>query len=420
MLAFRFANAHVRAGLEPQLHRPRPDHRGRGHRHRHARRLLRQRRRAARPRPEPHAPAADAAVHGAAGRTSPPTRCATRRSRCCRRSTPPTPRARSPTMAVRAQYAAGVSGGEEVPGYLEEDGRARRTRTTETYAALRLEVDNWRWAGVPFYLRTGKRLARKVTEIAVTLKPVPHLAFQADGLASACSPTSSSSRCSPNEGVSLSLGAKIPGHADAHPAGEHGVPLRHVVPVAVAGGLRAADPRRDARRRDAVHAQRRGRGAVARSATRSSRRGQATPGRCRSTRPGLAGPDGGRRAARARPRAGGRSDGAPTTPTAVWSAEDTTPGRDRGGAARAAHASSHARDRGLRRPRACSTSSCVVDREWRGEIDNRLEQRRAATTPRARSSARSSPGARRSTPSATIASDGEPEAGRARARCASA
>ena len=57
----------------------------------------------------------------------------------------------------------------------------RTTRTTETYAALRLEVDNWRWAGVPFYLRTGKRLARKVTEIAVTLKPVPHLAFQAEG-----------------------------------------------------------------------------------------------------------------------------------------------------------------------------------------------------------------------------------------------
>ena len=63
---------------------------------------------------------------------------------------------------------------------------------TETYAALRLEVDNWRWAGVPFYLRTGKRLARKVTEIAVTLKPVPHLAFQSARARSACSPTSSS------------------------------------------------------------------------------------------------------------------------------------------------------------------------------------------------------------------------------------
>ena len=53
--------------------------------------------------------------------------------------------------------------------------------TTPTYVALRLEVDNWRWAGVPIYLRTGKRLARKVTEIAVTLKPVPHLAFEQEG-----------------------------------------------------------------------------------------------------------------------------------------------------------------------------------------------------------------------------------------------
>ena len=62
--------------------------------------------------------------------------------------------------------------------------------TTETYAALRLEVDNWRWAGVPFYLRTGKRLARKVTEIAVTLKPVPHLGLRSRRARSACSPTS--------------------------------------------------------------------------------------------------------------------------------------------------------------------------------------------------------------------------------------
>src|SRR5437660_4960771 len=81
---------------------------------------------------------------------------------------------------VRAQYAAGVSGGKPVHAYREEEGVAADSRT-ETYAALRLNVSNWRWAGVPFYLRTGKRLARKVTEIAVTLKPVPHLAFQSIG-----------------------------------------------------------------------------------------------------------------------------------------------------------------------------------------------------------------------------------------------
>ena len=91
----------------------------------------------------------------------------------------PTPQ-EIPKMAVRAQYAAGHVGGEDVVGYLQEPG-VPETSTTETYAAIRLEVDNWRWAGVPFYIRTGKRLARKVTEIAVTLKPVPHLAFSQDG-----------------------------------------------------------------------------------------------------------------------------------------------------------------------------------------------------------------------------------------------
>ena len=114
-----------------------------------------------------------------------------------------------PGMAVRAQYGPGVSGGEVVPGYLEEDG-VPGTSTTETYAALRLEVSNWRWAGVPFYLRTGKRLARRVTEIAVTLKPVPHLAFQQGGSVGV-QPNQLVLTVQPDEGVSLSLGAKIPG-----------------------------------------------------------------------------------------------------------------------------------------------------------------------------------------------------------------
>ena len=82
---------------------------------------------------------------------------------------------RSARSTARASSAASGS-----PGYREEEGVAPDSRT-ETYAALRLHVSNWRWAGVPFYLRTGKRLARKVTEIAVTLKPVPHLAFQSQG-----------------------------------------------------------------------------------------------------------------------------------------------------------------------------------------------------------------------------------------------
>jgi glucose-6-phosphate 1-dehydrogenase len=122
--------------------------------------------------------------------------------------TPPT-REQVSEMTVRAQYTKGVAGGEEVPGYLDESDIPDDS-TTETYAALRLEVHNWRWEGVPFFLRTGKRLSRKVTEIAVQLKPVPHLAFKSDGSVGV-QPNQLVLAVQPNEGVSLSLGAKIPG-----------------------------------------------------------------------------------------------------------------------------------------------------------------------------------------------------------------
>jgi glucose-6-phosphate 1-dehydrogenase len=110
---------------------------------------------------------------------------------------------------VRARYTAGMAEGKEAVGYHEEEGVPDDSRT-ETDVALRLEVDNWRWAGVPIYLRTGKRLARKVTEIAVTLKPVPHLAFEAQGSVGV-QPNQIILAMQPNEGVSISLGAKIPG-----------------------------------------------------------------------------------------------------------------------------------------------------------------------------------------------------------------
>ena len=114
-----------------------------------------------------------------------------------------------PGMAVRGQYARGVVGGVEVPGYTEEVGVPEDSRT-ETYAALRLEVASWRWAGVPFYLRTGKRLARKVTEIAVTLRPVPHLGFGREGSLGA-RPNVLVMTLQPGEGVALELAARIPG-----------------------------------------------------------------------------------------------------------------------------------------------------------------------------------------------------------------
>ena len=114
-----------------------------------------------------------------------------------------------PGMAVRAQYGPGNVAGQDVSGYLDEPGVPEGS-ATETYAALRLEVHNWRWAGVPIYLRTGKRLARKVTEIAVTLKPVPHMAFQSE-TSMDIKPNVLVLTVQPNEGVSLSIGAKIPG-----------------------------------------------------------------------------------------------------------------------------------------------------------------------------------------------------------------
>jgi glucose-6-phosphate 1-dehydrogenase len=110
---------------------------------------------------------------------------------------------------VRAQYTAGTVGGEDVPGYTDEEG-VPDDSDTETYAALCLEVNNWRWAGVPICLRTGKRLARKVTEIAVQLKPVPHMAFQTQG-STGVEPNQLILTMQPDEGVSLKLGAKIPG-----------------------------------------------------------------------------------------------------------------------------------------------------------------------------------------------------------------
>jgi glucose-6-phosphate 1-dehydrogenase len=114
-----------------------------------------------------------------------------------------------PSCTVRARYTAGMAEGKEVVGYLEEEDVPQDSQT-ETYAALRLEVDNWRWAGVPIYMRTGKRLARKVTEIAIILKPVPHLAFESAGSVGV-QPNQLVMTMQPNEGVSLSLGAKIPG-----------------------------------------------------------------------------------------------------------------------------------------------------------------------------------------------------------------
>jgi glucose-6-phosphate 1-dehydrogenase len=114
-----------------------------------------------------------------------------------------------PGRVVRAQYAAGEVDGEEVPGYREEEGVSPRS-TTETFLALRLEVDNWRWAGVPFFVRTGKRLPHRVTEVALRYKRVPFLPLPSTAVDS-IEPNEMVLRIQPDEGVELSFGAKVPG-----------------------------------------------------------------------------------------------------------------------------------------------------------------------------------------------------------------
>ena len=112
-------------------------------------------------------------------------------------------------VAVRGQYGQGYLHGEGVPGYRHEPHVAERS-TTETYVALKLEVDNWRWHGVPFYLRTGKRMPRRVSEISVQFRPVPHRAFPA-GADEAFQPNRIVIRIQPDESIVLQFQAKRPG-----------------------------------------------------------------------------------------------------------------------------------------------------------------------------------------------------------------
>jgi glucose-6-phosphate 1-dehydrogenase len=110
---------------------------------------------------------------------------------------------------VRAQYGPGAIDGEKVKGYKEEEGTAPNS-VTETYAAIEFQISNWRWSGVPFYVRTGKRLARHVTEIAVHLKRTPQALF-ARTPTEEMEPNVIVLRIQPNEGITVTFGAKRPG-----------------------------------------------------------------------------------------------------------------------------------------------------------------------------------------------------------------
>ncbi|MEO8737728.1 MAG: glucose-6-phosphate dehydrogenase [Edaphobacter sp.] len=117
-----------------------------------------------------------------------------------------------PADTVRGQYGPGTVDGKQVVGYRQED-RVHPRSQTETYAALRLEIENWRWAGVPFYIRAGKRLAKRVTEITIQFKQPPLLLFKdhegkgGEGIKS----NLISMRIQPDEGITLRFGAKVPG-----------------------------------------------------------------------------------------------------------------------------------------------------------------------------------------------------------------
>jgi glucose-6-phosphate 1-dehydrogenase len=119
----------------------------------------------------------------------------------------------SPKNVVRGQYGRGYVEGVEVPGYREEDGVAPDS-TTETYVAAKLFVDNWRWADTPFYVRMGKRMPRRETTISIQFKRAPHPPF-AEIAGEELRPNTLVIHVQPNEGVSLEIGAKVPGQGMA-------------------------------------------------------------------------------------------------------------------------------------------------------------------------------------------------------------
>jgi glucose-6-phosphate 1-dehydrogenase len=112
------------------------------------------------------------------------------------------------SMAIRGQYVTSKIKGKEVPGYREEIGVDSNSKT-ETYAAIKFYIDNWRWGGVPFYIRTGKRLPTKVTEIVIHFKQTPHYLFTKKNGSEACNQLII--RIQPDEGILLKFGMKVPG-----------------------------------------------------------------------------------------------------------------------------------------------------------------------------------------------------------------
>jgi len=110
---------------------------------------------------------------------------------------------------VRGQYMASNIKGEATPGYREEEGVNSESRT-ETFLAMKLNIDNWRWSGIPFYIRTGKKLPTRVTEIVINFRPTPHHLFDANN-SNISQPNQLIIRIQPDEGILMKMGLKVPG-----------------------------------------------------------------------------------------------------------------------------------------------------------------------------------------------------------------
>ena len=199
ILYLRFANAILEPVWNRQLRRLGADHDGRGLRRRGPRQLLRPGRRAARRRPEPPAAGARAGRDGAAvGRTGrSPTRSATARPTCSGRCRPPTRAATSAASTTATATSTGVAADSQ----------------TETFVALRLEIDNWRWAGVPFFIRAGKAMPVEATEVRIVFKRPPRLGI---GGRMIPDPDELIIRVKPEPGAELCLMAKKAGEDALH------------------------------------------------------------------------------------------------------------------------------------------------------------------------------------------------------------
>ena len=245
----------LRAHLERQLRRPRADHDGRGHRHRRPRGVLRRHRRGPRRHPEPPAPAARAHGDGGAGLV--------RRAGPARREDEgavgrPAAQATSASTPPRGQYARRAGRAARRSSGTSRRRASRRTRPPRRTPRSGSTSTPAAGPGVPFYLRTGKRLGRRVTEIAVVFKRAPHLPFESTATEE-LGKNALVIRVQPDEGVTLRFGAKVPGTAMEVRDVTMDFGYGHAFTESSPGGLRAAHPRRPARRPAAVPAARGGR-----------------------------------------------------------------------------------------------------------------------------------------------------------------